>query len=283
MIGALVAQHPQVKVVATTLREVHSTSRHGWSAVAWVNGERLLAPTAELDVYDRVGGGDGFASGFFYGLLAGETPEQALKLAGFLRGDGRPAEAEPLLRESLGAFESLGVFDNPNMIEAERDLADLLLEGGRSGEAEALLARGLDRAPAIRSRTPRRSSWRTTAGAPRSAARMTAARSARVTIRRMVSGGGAGGGAMRARPSSAATSRSVDRGSAAGGRAPATPAARAIPGSRWNTPTRRPASSSSRAPASRNARYRMRRARSAASTDRKVSLEAALRDFGVPV
>jgi len=80
MIGAVVAQHPQVKVVATTLRDVHSTNRHGWSAVAWVNGQRLVAPTAELDVYDRVGGGDGFASGFFYGLLSGETPEEALKL-----------------------------------------------------------------------------------------------------------------------------------------------------------------------------------------------------------
>jgi 2-dehydro-3-deoxygluconokinase len=38
------------------------------------------APTAELDVYDRVGGGDGFASGFFYGLLAGQPPEEAIKL-----------------------------------------------------------------------------------------------------------------------------------------------------------------------------------------------------------
>ena len=69
MIDKVVAQHPHVKVVATTLREVHSTSRHTWSAVAWVNGKTHVAPTAELDVLDRVGGGDGFASGFFYGLL----------------------------------------------------------------------------------------------------------------------------------------------------------------------------------------------------------------------
>jgi 2-dehydro-3-deoxygluconokinase len=71
---------PHVKAVATTLREVHSTNRHSWSAVAWVNGGTFVAPTAELDVYDRVGGGDGFAAGFFYGLLAGEAPEQAVKL-----------------------------------------------------------------------------------------------------------------------------------------------------------------------------------------------------------
>ncbi|HSU60072.1 MAG TPA: PfkB family carbohydrate kinase [Bryobacteraceae bacterium] len=73
-------KHPQVKIVATTLREVHSTNRHSWSAVAWINGQTYNAPTAELDVYDRVGGGDGFAAGFFYGLLTGEPEEEAVKL-----------------------------------------------------------------------------------------------------------------------------------------------------------------------------------------------------------
>ncbi len=80
MIDRVVGKHPQVKIVATTLREVHSTNRHSWGAVAWINGETYVSPTAELDVLDRVGGGDGFASGFIYGLLKGETPEQALKL-----------------------------------------------------------------------------------------------------------------------------------------------------------------------------------------------------------
>jgi 2-dehydro-3-deoxygluconokinase len=73
-------KHPQVKIVATTLREVHSTNRHSWSAVAWINGKTHTAPTAELDVYDRVGGGDGFAAGLFYGLLCGEPDEEAVKL-----------------------------------------------------------------------------------------------------------------------------------------------------------------------------------------------------------
>jgi len=80
MIDKVVAKHPQVKVVATTLREVHSTNRHSWSAVAWVNGKTYSAPTCELDVLDRVGGGDGFASGFFYGLMNGESPEEAVRL-----------------------------------------------------------------------------------------------------------------------------------------------------------------------------------------------------------
>ncbi len=80
MIGDVVKKHPSVKIVATTLREVHSTNHHSWSAVAWVNGRTCVAPTCELDVYDRVGGGDGFASGFFFGLLTGEPAEEAVKL-----------------------------------------------------------------------------------------------------------------------------------------------------------------------------------------------------------
>jgi 2-dehydro-3-deoxygluconokinase len=80
MIHQVVKKHPQIKSVATTLREVHSTNRHSWGAVAWVNGITYVSPTCELDIRDRVGGGDGFASGFIYGLLAGETPEEAVKL-----------------------------------------------------------------------------------------------------------------------------------------------------------------------------------------------------------
>jgi 2-dehydro-3-deoxygluconokinase len=80
MIDKVVSEFPGVKIVATTLREVHSTNRHSWSAVAWINGEIYNAPTAELDVYDRVGGGDGFASGLFYGLLSGEPEQEAVNL-----------------------------------------------------------------------------------------------------------------------------------------------------------------------------------------------------------
>jgi len=80
MIDAVVKKYPNIKAVATTLREVHSTNHHSWGAVAWVNSKTYTSPTCELDVLDRVGGGDGFASGFFYGLLAGESPEEAVKL-----------------------------------------------------------------------------------------------------------------------------------------------------------------------------------------------------------
>jgi 2-dehydro-3-deoxygluconokinase len=72
--------YPQIKIVATTLRQVHSANRHSWSAQAWINGQTYRAPTCELEVFDRVGGGDGFAAGFFYGLLTGEAPDDALRL-----------------------------------------------------------------------------------------------------------------------------------------------------------------------------------------------------------
>jgi len=80
MIDRVVQKHPQVKIVATTLREVHSTNRHSWGAVAWINGQTHVSPTCELDVVDRVGGGDGFAAGLFYALLSGEPAEEAIKL-----------------------------------------------------------------------------------------------------------------------------------------------------------------------------------------------------------
>jgi 2-dehydro-3-deoxygluconokinase len=80
MIDRVVDRFPRVQVVATTLREVQSASRHRWSAVAWFAGQTFVAPVCDLDIHDRVGGGDGFAAGLFYGLLAGESPEDALRL-----------------------------------------------------------------------------------------------------------------------------------------------------------------------------------------------------------
>jgi 2-dehydro-3-deoxygluconokinase len=80
MIERVVEQFPNIKLVATTLREVHSTNRHDWAAVLWLNGERFVSPTCQLDVLDRIGGGDGFAAGLIYGLLTGRSPEESLRL-----------------------------------------------------------------------------------------------------------------------------------------------------------------------------------------------------------
>ncbi len=84
MMERVAEQFPDMKAVATTLRDVHSTNRHEWGAVAWFreksSGKTYESPTCVLDVYDRVGGGDGFASGFFYGLMSGASPEEAVRL-----------------------------------------------------------------------------------------------------------------------------------------------------------------------------------------------------------
>ena len=80
MMDAVAARYPRIKVVATTLRDVQSASRHRWGAVTWIGGDTHVSPTCDLDVHDRVGGGDGFAAGFFYGLLTGETAERAVAL-----------------------------------------------------------------------------------------------------------------------------------------------------------------------------------------------------------
>jgi 2-dehydro-3-deoxygluconokinase len=80
MIDRVVQQFPNIKLVGTTLREVHSTNRHDWAAVLWLNGQRYVSPTCHMDVLDRIGGGDGFGSGLIYGLITGRTPEEALRL-----------------------------------------------------------------------------------------------------------------------------------------------------------------------------------------------------------
>lgn len=80
MIEATAKAFPHVKLVATTLREVHSTNRHDWGAVLWLEGKKYVSPTCQLDVIDRIGGGDGFAAGLIYGLISGRSPEEALRL-----------------------------------------------------------------------------------------------------------------------------------------------------------------------------------------------------------
>ena len=80
MIGRVIEKFPRIKVVATTLREVLSTNRHRWGAVAWIDGRTYASPICDLDVYDRVGGGDGFAAGLFYGLLTDEAEQEAVNL-----------------------------------------------------------------------------------------------------------------------------------------------------------------------------------------------------------
>jgi 2-dehydro-3-deoxygluconokinase len=80
MMGEVTKVFPNIRMVATTLREVHSTNRHSWASVVWLDGKTHVSPTCELDVVCRIGGGDGFAAGLFYGFLAGKSPEEATRL-----------------------------------------------------------------------------------------------------------------------------------------------------------------------------------------------------------
>ena len=80
MIERVQDRYPRISVIATTMREVHSASRHDWSAVASIDGEVVRAPEIALDVVDRVGGGDGFASGLIFGLLSRLPADEALRL-----------------------------------------------------------------------------------------------------------------------------------------------------------------------------------------------------------
>ncbi len=80
MISEVVQMYPNFKAVATTLRNAKTASVNDWGAVLWADGEFYEAPLREnLEIFDRVGGGDSFASGLAYGFLAGKTPQQCVE------------------------------------------------------------------------------------------------------------------------------------------------------------------------------------------------------------
>ncbi len=110
MIDKVVAKFPKVKGVATTLRDVHSTAQHTWGAVTWIDGKTYVSPTVELQIFDRVGGGDGFAAGLFYGLLSGKDPQEAVNL-GWAHGalvTTFPGDTTMATLEQVEAFASGG-------------------------------------------------------------------------------------------------------------------------------------------------------------------------------
>ncbi len=80
MIAADVAQFPNFKVAATTLRNTRSAGVNDWGAVLHAGGVFYEAPLREnLEIYDRIGGGDGFASGVIYAFLEGKGPQAAVE------------------------------------------------------------------------------------------------------------------------------------------------------------------------------------------------------------
>lgn len=80
MIATAVNQFPNFKVAATTLRNAKTATFNDWGAIIWAGGEFYEAPLREnLEIYDRVGGGDGFASGLAYAFLEGKGPQAAVE------------------------------------------------------------------------------------------------------------------------------------------------------------------------------------------------------------
>jgi 2-dehydro-3-deoxygluconokinase len=73
-------EYPNLKVIATTLRNARTATVNDWGAVCYTGGELFRAPVREsLEVFDRVGGGDSFASGLIYGLLMNKGPQWAVE------------------------------------------------------------------------------------------------------------------------------------------------------------------------------------------------------------
>jgi len=79
MIEKVVEAYPNIKAVATTLRTAKSASFNGWGAIGYFQGEFAEVTQKDFQIFDRVGGGDSFASGFIFGLLEGRGLEWALK------------------------------------------------------------------------------------------------------------------------------------------------------------------------------------------------------------
>ncbi len=79
MITKAVAKYPNFKAVATTLRHARTATINDWGAILFLDGKFYEAPQRpNLEILDRVGGGDSFASGLIYGFLAGKSPEQCV-------------------------------------------------------------------------------------------------------------------------------------------------------------------------------------------------------------
>jgi 2-dehydro-3-deoxygluconokinase len=80
MIGEVLKMYPNFKAVATTLRNAKTASINDWGAILWTGGEFYEARLREnLEIFDRVGGGDSFASGLAYAFLAGKPPQETVE------------------------------------------------------------------------------------------------------------------------------------------------------------------------------------------------------------
>ena len=107
----MVVKFPNISAVATTLRVARSATRNDWGAILWTEGHLVEATSRpDLEIYDRVGGGDSFASGLIYGLLEGKDPQWCVEcgaahgaLAMTTPGDTSMATLAEVLKTMKGA------------------------------------------------------------------------------------------------------------------------------------------------------------------------------------
>jgi 2-dehydro-3-deoxygluconokinase len=79
MLREVAAVYPNLKMIATTLRTAHTASRNAWGAIALYEDEIVHVPQNDIDILDRVGGGDSFASGLIYGIITGKPVEWSVR------------------------------------------------------------------------------------------------------------------------------------------------------------------------------------------------------------
>lgn len=106
MLREVAAMYPNLKLVASTLRTAHTASRNAWGAMALYEDKITHVPQQEIDIFDRVGGGDSFASGLIYGLLAAKGIEWAAR-CGVAHGALAMTTAGDTSMATLGEVERL--------------------------------------------------------------------------------------------------------------------------------------------------------------------------------
>lgn len=115
MLREVAAAYPNLKMIATTLRTAHTASRNAWGAIALYEDDIVHVPQRDIDILDRVGGGDSFASGLIYGIISGKPVEWSVRcgvahgaLAMTTPGDtsmATSAEVERIMKGSSARIE----------------------------------------------------------------------------------------------------------------------------------------------------------------------------------
>ena len=113
MISKVKKTYKNLEIIGTTLRRVVTANSNDWSAIAWSKNHGFVnaKPYPKLDIYDRVGGGDGFASGFIYGIMEGLDLEEAINIG---TTHGALAMTTPGDTSMVSLEEIQNLIDNPS-------------------------------------------------------------------------------------------------------------------------------------------------------------------------